>query len=385
MITTDNTVYKYKKNVIPSVKTMNSVQKTPSHSSNNKNTVKYTTKRTIKQQPNQRISMTAPPSVKNHSLVNSRSVSAASSTSNLKSIHLSNESNIEPLHSIIPKSTNPKQISAESICAALAKQERSLRYNPSHYLTTHATTASHSKLINNNSNIGNYVKSKSGIRSLSTSSRIHHSTERSIPKSQQTKQSYPLHGSNNCIPVALSCNNYTADLNIKTPDTILPAESFGSGQMITIASKNDDINVDVPKPIRGKRKSLIGRKISSSTVTDTSAVGIPVAVKPISAVRPTLHSSNNSENIKTQILMVDKTKVTTTDTSIKLNITDKDDGNLSPKHIDGYTKCDSTKNNYNYNKSILDKNDVDIDKDKLTSPGMWIIREDLGVITDDFS
>ncbi|CAH8493313.1 unnamed protein product [Schistosoma rodhaini] len=398
-ISSGNTVYKYKKNVIHPTTTMNGTHKTTIYPYN-KNTSRNSTKRTIKQrQQHQRIAMTEPPSVQGHSLASSRSVSAASSISNLKSIsRLNNESNIQPpCNSIIPKATSIQQISVESVYAALVKQNKSLMNQYSPNRTSNTTVNNNTnKLVSKTSNTGLYAKNTSSHRSFGTISRSNHSTERltsveeGIPlttKLQQSKHNYSRHESNDCMPNTLFCGNSTVDSNIKTPDGTLSkaTESFGSGTI----SKNDNNTQasDVPKPIRGGRKSLIGRKISPSTANMMNMPnnGIPVAVKPISAVKPTQHSllNNNNKDHNSKI-SIDKFKKSTTEPSVESDINNKDEVKSS-KDMNGYTKYEFEQNSRNHDKSIPGTNDYNInDKLENTPPGMWIVREDLDVVVSDF-
>uniref|UniRef100_A0A5K4FF26 Adenomatous polyposis coli protein n=1 Tax=Schistosoma mansoni TaxID=6183 RepID=A0A5K4FF26_SCHMA len=401
-ISSGNTVYKYKKNVIQPTTTMNSTHKTTINL-DNKNTAQNSTKRTIKQrQQHQRIAMTEPPSVQGHSLASSRSVSAASSISNLKSIsRLNNESNIQPpCNSITPKATSIQQISVESVYAALVKQNKSLMNQYSPNRTSNTTVNNNTnKLVSKTSNTGLYAKNTSSHRSFGTISRSNHSTERltsveeGIPlttKLQQSKHNYSRHESNDCMPNALFCGNSTVDLNTKTPDGTLSkaTESFGSGTI----SKNDNNTQasDVPKPIRGGRKSLIGRKTSPSTANMMNMPnnGIPVAVKPISAVKPTQHSllNNNNNNNKddNSKISIDKFKKSTTESPVESDINNKDEVKSS-KDMNGYTKYEFEQNSRNHDKSIPGTNDCNInDKLENTPPGMWIVREDQDVVVSDF-
>ncbi|VDO57017.1 unnamed protein product [Schistosoma margrebowiei] len=355
----------------------------------NKNTAKNSTKRVIKQrQQHHRIAMTEPPSVQGHSLASSRSVSAASSISNLKSVNaFNNESNIQPPRSSnIPKATSIQQISVESVYAALVKQDKSLmNQHPSNRTTNTTTNNNTHKLASKTPNTGLYAKNTSSHRSLNTVGRSNHPSERltsveeGIPlttKLQQSKHNYPLHDSNDCMPNALSCKNSTVASNTKTLSTTT-TESFGSGTI----SKNDNNTQasDVPKPIRGGRKSLIGRKISPSTANmmNMSNNGIPVPVKPISAVKPTPHSplNNNNDN------KFKKSVIESSSESVIIN----NDKVKSSEHINGYTKCEYEQNYRNYDKPIPGNNDDNINE-KLanTPPGMWIVREDLDVVIGDF-
>ncbi|VDP75109.1 unnamed protein product, partial [Schistosoma mattheei] len=234
-ISSGNTVYKYKKNVIHPTTTVNNMHKTTINPYN-KNTAKNSTKRVIKQQQqHHRIAMTEPPSVQGHSLANSRSVSAASSISNLKSVNtLNNESNIQPPRgSNIPKATSIQQISMESVYAALVKQDKSLMNQHSSNRTINTTKNNNThKLANKTPNTGLYAKNTSSHRSLNTIGRSNHPSERltsveeGIPLTtqlQQSKHNYSLHDSNDCIPNALSCGNSTVASNTKTPDGTLSA------------------------------------------------------------------------------------------------------------------------------------------------------------------
>ncbi|VDP38259.1 unnamed protein product [Schistosoma curassoni] len=392
-ISSGNTVYKYKKNVIHPTTTMKNMHKT-TNNPYNKNTAKNSTKRVIKQQQqHHRIAMTEPPSVQGHSLASSRSVSAASSISNLKSVNtLNNESNIQPPRSSnIPKATSIQQISVESVYAALVKQDKSLMNQHSSNRTTNTTKNNNThKLASKTPNTGLYAKNTSNHRSLNTAGRSNHPSERltsveeGIPlttKLQQSKHNYSLHDSNDCIPNALSCGNSTVASNTKTPDGTLSAttELFGSGTI----SKNDNNTQasDVPKPIRGGRKSLIGRKISPSTVNmmNMSNNGIPVAVKPISAVKPTPHSLLNNNNNNND----NKFKKSATESSVESDIINNDEVKSS-KHNNGYTKCEYEQNYRNYDKPIPGNNDDINEKLANTPPGMWIVREDLDVVIGDF-
>lgn len=108
--------------------------------------------------------------------------------------------------------------------------------------------------------------------------------------------------------------------------------------------------------------------------------GIPVAVKPISAVKPTPHSLLNNNNNNDN-----KFKKSATESSVESDIINNDEVKSS-KHNNGYTKCEYEPNYRNYDKPIPGNNNDDDINEKLanTPPGMWIVREDLDVVIGDF-
>ncbi|CAH8824530.1 unnamed protein product [Trichobilharzia szidati] len=348
-----NTTYKYKKSVIHPVTSVASTYKTSSQTNNatttinNNNTSNKTSTRRVKQQSqqqynqpkqyqHQRTAMTEPPSVQNCSLATSRTVSAASSISNLKSInHPSNDNNNN--NSNTNKVKSQKQVSVESVYAALVKQDKLLtnhRYHsksttitPSLTTTTTSSTNTHanvnSKLILKNTSNGIYAKSTATTtattsnRSLSGTSRSNPSTGRitSAVTSASGKRTPSLRGSNDSIPTVVGVAGGGGGGDTKLSVSRIPSVTELPGPSIaaTMTTATTTTTSDIPKPIRGGRKSLTGRKINPANTT-TSAM--PVPVKPISAVRPTPHSlsnlpnNNNDSNVAPVKDDVDKQKST---------------------------------------------------------------------------
>ncbi|CAH8454267.1 unnamed protein product [Heterobilharzia americana] len=397
-----NTTYKYKKGITHVVAAVNNTYKIPNQINNNNNGKKST--KYIKQQNHhQRSAMTEPPSVQNRSLATSRSVSAASLISNPKSINQSNESNIIPPHNLVKPSN--QHMSAESIYAALVKQDKLRNQhrhnNYSNNGSNNNNSNMNSKLITKTSSVGIYAKCRASNRSsISGTSHFNHSIGHIASavalassgdvgrgmmktKSFEAKQNHSLQGSNDCIPINLSYDNSSSIIGgggegvSNTPVIASTAELSGSTATTTGLSKCDNnSNIsDIPKPIRGGRKSLTGRKITSPQTTNPTNA-IPIPVKPISAVRPTPHSfANLHVNPSNIVKKVDQQKP-------KGNLQQVNPADNSSKQIADTASEDV--NSGNAESNVISKYQNDDYSSVKQPPGMWIVREELSVIVDDF-
>ncbi|VDQ02614.1 unnamed protein product [Trichobilharzia regenti] len=112
---------------------------------------------------------------------------------------------------------------------------------------------------------------------------------------------------------------------------------------------------------------------------------MPVPVKPISAVRPTPHSlanlpnNNNDSNVTPVKDDVDKQR--STDKTIQpineKNQSYKNGPIKSSEHNKSTIESDALNN-----RKCL--NEDNLSSEKTPASGMWIVREDLGMIIDDF-
>ncbi|CAH8469813.1 unnamed protein product [Schistosoma turkestanicum] len=425
-----NTIYKYKKPVIHPVTTPTTTATINNYPKNSiKPTIKYQQPHP-QSQPHQRLhhhqrtAMTEPPSVQNLSQTcsssSSRSVSGANSLSNLKSTH-SVTNNNGSMNTVVQSSRNhhhnnnskptdihqPTTVSMESVYTALVKQNKQQHHSPKRPMKTN-------KASNNNHNsLLLYAKhSSSHNRSLSTpNSRVAcHSIERptvttttattTVKLQQQSKDVDTFHGVNNHHHQHQHHQRAPMTSSSALASSIACGNSVINTQTVDGADTNHNHNTpqlsNVPKPIRGGRKSLMGRKISPSTVnmmtTGLNNNKIPVAVKPISAVKPTPHSLSNSNNTTTSNHEDDQNSKTLLDEQFDKLPNDNDNVN-SLKLMNGYAKCEVVRNpdkpisnitnDTTYNDDNSSNNNNMDDKLATTPPGMWIVRDDFDMVIDE--
>ncbi|CAL8104468.1 unnamed protein product [Calicophoron daubneyi] len=287
-----------------------------------------------------RSAMTCPPSAGDRSLASSRSISAASSVASLVS---------NPNRSGVQKRSQP--VSAKSVRAALVKHERTTSIATKKPMSS--STALNKKTAPRTTTVGIRNISQSNVPTVKTSEPSAHTA----------------------IP------------------SVRPSSTSSSTHHPTDSASSDSLSC--PKPIRGGRKSLTGRK-PNPTASDGEIYSHVNAVKPIPAAKSCFRSHDSAQSSTDPTTRSDlDTKQTGISPSVPDTVNDQGRSHkaihqTSETLLLSTEKCEvspgitSKSPGATSHRSVEDAETGEMEEEETKrysdSSGMWIVRGELGLV-----